>query len=296
MSRPLRIEFAGAVYHVTSRGDRREPIYRDDPDRRLHLGVLAQAMSRFDAQVLAYCLMGNHYHLVLQTRQPNLSRLMRHLNGVYTQAFNRRHGLTGHLFQGRFKAILVDRDPYLLALCRYVERNPVAAGLVRAVANWPWSSYAAHVGAVPAEPWLDVDAMHALVLQREPRGPADRRRAAARYAELVADARAPSPWVEGLRQQVFLGDEDFVARTLAQASPASMRSRDIPREQRRPAPAGLAPFLRRHGNRNQALYAGYKEGGLTMTQLARECGLSVSRVSRVVASMEQVMTEAKGKT
>lgn len=119
MSRPPRLEFPGAVYHVTSRGDRREPIYRDDEDRRQHLAVLAQAMDRFDACILAYCLMGNHYHLVLQTRQPNLSRVMRHLNGVYTQLFNRRHGLVGHLFQGRFKAILVDTDSYLFTLCRY---------------------------------------------------------------------------------------------------------------------------------------------------------------------------------
>ncbi|RVU43822.1 transposase [Rubrivivax rivuli] len=98
MSRPLRIEFPGAAYHVTSRGDRREPIHRDDADRLLHLDVLATAMDRFDAEVLAYCQMGNHYHLVLYTRQGNLSRLMQLLNGVYTQAFNRRHGLVGHLF------------------------------------------------------------------------------------------------------------------------------------------------------------------------------------------------------
>ena len=158
MSRPLRIEFPGAVYHVTSRGDRREPIYREDADRLLQLDMLATALDRFDAQVLAYCQMGNHYHLVLYTRQGNLSRLMRHLNGVYTQAFNRRHGLVGHLFQGRFKAILVDRDAYLLALCRYVERNPVAAGLVKAPDAWRWSSCQAHLGPVPTpglarQPW-----------------------------------------------------------------------------------------------------------------------------------------------
>ena len=110
MARPLRIEFPGAIYHVTSRGDRREPIFVDDEDRRAMLMVWAQGMQRFDAQVLAYCLMGNHYHLVLHTRQANLSMLMRHLNGVYTQAYNRRHGKGGHVFQGRFKAILVDRD------------------------------------------------------------------------------------------------------------------------------------------------------------------------------------------
>ncbi|MEY2872687.1 MAG: hypothetical protein RLZZ373_58 [Pseudomonadota bacterium] len=100
MSRPLRIEFPGADYHVTSRGDRREHIYRDYADRLLQLEVLATAMEWFDAQVLAYCHRGTHYHLMLHTRQGNLSQLMRHLNGVYTQAFNRRHGLVGHLFQG----------------------------------------------------------------------------------------------------------------------------------------------------------------------------------------------------
>lgn len=102
MSRPRRIEFPGAIDHVTSRGDRREPIYRDDIDRNAQLDVIAQAMDRFDAQELAYCQMGNHYHLVLHTRQANLSRLLRHVNGVYTQAYNRRHGLVGHRFQGRF--------------------------------------------------------------------------------------------------------------------------------------------------------------------------------------------------
>jgi putative transposase len=109
MSRPLRIEFPGAGYHVTSRGDRREPIFVDDTNRAALLNVLGQGLQRFEAKVLAYCLTGNHYHFVLQTHQANLSLLMRHLNGVSTQAFNRRHGKVGHLFQGRFKAILADR-------------------------------------------------------------------------------------------------------------------------------------------------------------------------------------------
>jgi putative transposase len=112
MSRPLRIEFPGAMYHVTSRGDRREDIFAGDEDRVSLLAVLGQAMERFDGQVLAYCLMSNHYHFVLHTRRANLSQVMRHVNGVYTQTFNRRHGKVGHLFQGRFKAILVDRDAY----------------------------------------------------------------------------------------------------------------------------------------------------------------------------------------
>ncbi len=101
MARPLRLEFPGAVYHLTSRGDRREPIFRDDGDREALLQTLALGLARFNAAALAYCLMGNHYHLVIQTHRGGLSQLMRHLNGVYTQAFNRRHGLVGHLFQGR---------------------------------------------------------------------------------------------------------------------------------------------------------------------------------------------------
>ncbi len=116
----MRIELAGAVYHVSARSEAGEPVFTDDADRASLLAVLGQAMQRFDAQVLAYCLMPDHYHLVLFTRQANLSRLMRHLNGVYTQGYNRRHGTSGHLFQGRFKAVLVDRDALLLDACRYV--------------------------------------------------------------------------------------------------------------------------------------------------------------------------------
>ena len=175
--RLLGIEFPTAIYHVTSHGDRREPIYRDDEDRVAQLEVIALAMDRFDAQVLAYCQMGNHYHLVVRTRQANLSRLMRHVNGVYTQAFNRRHGVVGHLFQGRFKSILVDRDAYLLALCRYVERNPVAAGMVGTAQEWPWSSYRAHVCVAATPPWLDSDGLHGYLLGRPVVGARDRQRA-----------------------------------------------------------------------------------------------------------------------
>jgi len=290
MSRPLRIEFHGALYHVTSRGDRREPIYRDDEDRRIHLDVLAQAMDRFDAKVCAYCLMGNHYHLVVHTRQPNLSRLMRHLNGVYTQRFNQRHGVVGHLFQGRFKAILVDRDAYLLTLCRYVERNPLAAGLVADPGDWTWSSYRARTGRAEAPDWLDAELVQGLLLQRDANNAADRRRAATLYARLVADESVASPWQDGLRQQVFLGDETFVERMLTLATPATKRAREVPRAQRK-VRATVASYLALHADRNLAMMAAYRDGGLTMTVIAAECGLSVSRVSRVIATLEQA---AKG--
>ena len=222
MARPLRIEFPGAIYHVTSRGDRRDAIFDDDTDRQTFLLVLARAVQRFDAQVLAYCLMGNHYHLVLHTRQANLSLLMRQLNGVYTQAFNRNHDKVGHVFQGRFKAILVDRDNYLLALCRYVDLNPVRARMVAKPADWPWSSYRVHAGSADAPEWLDTAGLHGYLLGRSANNAADHREAAKRYAVLVASAPDLQIWTEGLRQQIYLGDDQFVEhmQTLA-ATPRS---------------------------------------------------------------------------
>ena len=286
MSRPLRIEFPGAVYHVTSRGDRRELIYRDDEDRTTHLEIIDRAMDRFDAQVLAYCQMGNHFHVVVHTRQANLSRLMRHVNGVYTQAFNRRHGLVGHLFQGRFKAILVDRDAYLLALCRYVERNPVAAGMVVAADEWPWSSYRSHVGLAATPSWLDSVGLHAKLLGRPVEGDLDRQHAIQRYAALVADVDVATLWQTGLRKQVFLGDEEFVTRMQALASPQQRSAMEIPKAQRK-SPCTLQDCLLKSVDRGDALRMAYRGGGITMTALAKELALSVSHVSRLIAAAEQ---------
>jgi REP element-mobilizing transposase RayT len=119
MARPIRIEFEGALYHVTARGDRREAIYEDDADRERFLDLLGRVAGDFNWVVHAYCLMDNHYHLLIETPDGNLGKGMRQLNGVYTQYSNRRHRRVGHLFQGRYKAILVDADSYLLELARY---------------------------------------------------------------------------------------------------------------------------------------------------------------------------------
>ena len=292
MARPLRIEFPGAVYHITSRGDRREPIFVDDEDRLEFLGIVAQALSRFDAQMLAYCLMGNHYHFVLHTRQANLSLLMRQINGVYTQSFNRRHNKAGHLFQGRFKAILVDRDAYLLEVCRYVELNPVRAGMKRKPQTWPWSSYRAHVGLEATPDWLDSDGLHGYLLGRAVRSDDDRRRAADRYARLVASAPDVRLWDSALRQQIYLGDADFVERMQALADPRNSTDEDIPKVHRRKV-RSLKQWLNSCDSREEALYRAYTESALSMTAMARELGLSVSRVSRMIAQAER--EEAKDK-
>lgn len=131
MARPLRAEYPGAIYHITSRGNARQPIFEDDEDRKAFQVLLESLVSRYNWLCHAYCLMDNHYHLLVETPDGNLSEGMRQLNGIYTQSFNGRHGRVGHVFQGRFKAILVGRENYLLELCRYVVLNPIRAGIVR---------------------------------------------------------------------------------------------------------------------------------------------------------------------
>lgn len=286
MARPLRLEFEGALYHLTARGDRSEPIFEDDDDRRVFLAVLAQALERFEATVFAYCLMGNHYHLVLQTHRANLSRLMRHVNGIYTQAYNRRHRKVGHLLQGRFKAVLVDEESYFLEVCRYVDLNPVRAGMVKHPREWVWSSYRAHVAAIEAPPWLDSAALHRRLAPRAPR-----REGPARYARFVAEGRGVRLWETALSGQIYLGDDAFVKRVQAQLE--STDSVEIPRAQRMHRPHPLQWYFD-HYERDAAIAHAYLDGGYTQTAVATAASLSVSRVSRLIARLEG--REAKDKT
>lgn len=283
MARPLRLEFEGALYHITARGDRREPIFEDDADRDAFLAVLAQALDRFDATAHAYCLMGNHYHIVLETHRPNLSRLMRHVNGVYTQTYNRRHRKVGHLFQGRFHAVLVDHDAYFLEVCRYVDLNPVRAGSAKHPRAWRWSSYRAHAAQVEGPPWLDSAALYQRLAPRAPR-----REGPARYAEFVAAGRGVRLWETALVGQIYLGGESFVKRMQARA--ARVDTREIPRAQRRLPRRALGWYFAHH-DRDSAIAEAFRAGGHTQTAIANHVGLSVSRISRVLAARE-----AKGKT
>ena len=283
MTRPLRLEFEGALYHVTSRGDRREAIFDDDQDREQWLSVLAEGLDRFQATAYAYCLMGNHYHMVLQTHIPNLSRLMRHVNGVYTQRYNQRHRKVGHLFQGRFKGVLVDEESYFLEVCRYVDLNPVRARMVRHPREWAWGSYRAHTGQVAPPTWLDSRALHRRLAPHTPL-----RDGPARYAEFVAQGKGVKLWDEALRGQIYLGSEAFVKRM--QARITGTPGPEIARVQHRRAGRPLPHYFRQF-ERDEAIFQAYRDGGHTQTAIAQAAGLSVSRVSRLIARLE-----AKGKT
>jgi len=278
MARPLRIEYAGALYHVTSRGNAQSDIYLDEADRRIFLRILGRAVTQRRWLLHAFCLMGNHYHLLLETPQPNLSSGMHQLNGVYSQCFNRRHQRVGHVLQGRFTAIVVDRESYLLELARYVPLNPVRAGIVDHPEKWPWSSYRAAAGLEPAPAWLTT---HAVL---EHFG-CDFDHARLRFQEFVRDGmNAPAPW-SALQGQVFLGSQQFAERMVRGRGLVSLSS-EVPRTDRfagRPALATLfAPDVRAdRERRNSAIRDAHRHHGYSLADIARCLGLHYSTVSRV---------------
>lgn len=276
MARPLRIELAGGLYHVTARGDRREAIYFGDDDREAWLSLLGDVCRRFNWRCHAWCQMTNHYHLVIETPEANLSHGMRQLNGVYTQHINRTYARVGHLFQGRYKAILVDKEPYLLELARYVVLNPVRAGMVNDAGEWPWSSYGAMVGTAPAPDWLETDSLLGQFA-------AKRASAVRRYRDFVrAGVGLPSVW-DDLRGQVFLGSEAFLDRMKAQLPEGDLR--EVPRAQRRPRSPGLDDYAAR-ADRRRAMAQAYLSGNCTMREIAERFGVHYATVSRAVRSEE----------
>lgn len=277
MSRPLRLELAGGLYHVTSRGDGREDIYLSDADRLMWLDVYAQVCKRFNWVCHAWCQMTNHYHLVIETPEANLSHGMRQLNGVYTQPFNRAHGRVGHVFQGRYKAILVERDSYLIELARYVVLNPLRAGMIERLETWPWSSYLTTCGQAPAPPWLETDWILAQFGHQ-------RAHTTRKYVEFVhAGARLPSVWGQ-LQGQIYLGTENFVKKVQAQIEKRPALD-EIPRAQRRALTQALADFEQGYP-RNEAMARAYLSGQHTMLAIAEHFGVHYSTVSRMVKANE----------
>jgi REP element-mobilizing transposase RayT len=214
---------------VTCRGNERRDVFRDDGDRERFLAVLGRTVSLFRWRLHAYVLMGNHYHLVVETPEPTLSRGMRQLNGIYTQAFNRSHRRVGHLFQGRFRAILVEKEAHLLELCRYVVLNPVRAGVVRTARGWPWSSYRATAGLTEAPEWLETG----WTLEQFGR---TRAKSTEAYRRFVAEGRGSryEPWGQVIRQ-VYLGSEGF-RREISARLKGKTLGRGVPKGQTQPFP------------------------------------------------------------
>ena len=243
MARPLRIEYDGALYHVTSRGNERKAIFRDDTDRELFLATVSQVTERFHWLCHAYCLMNNHYHLVIETPDGNLSKGMRQLNGVYTQAFNRRHHRVGHLFQGRFKGILVQKESHFLEVCRYVVLNPLRAKAVKHPREWAWSSYRATGGLTAAPQCLTVEEIFSHFGQR--RGLAQEK-----YRSYVTERVNGTIW-ENLEAQSLLGLEGFADAPRGHVT-SKQNVREIPKGQRLIDRPSLEKLFERRGKKKTA--------------------------------------------
>jgi REP element-mobilizing transposase RayT len=285
MARPLRIEFAGALYHVTARGNERRDIFFSDDDRSRFLDTLGKVCARFDWRCHAFCQMTNHYHLLVETAQANLSRGMRQLNGVYSQQVNHRYRRVGHLFQGRFSGILVQKENYLLELSRYIVLNPVRARMVAASEDWLWSSYRATVGLAPKPAFLTTDWLLSAF---------GKERVAAReaFACFVADGHGrPSPWAQ-LKSQIYLGSEEFVER-MQRRIDAEQPLEEIPARQKRPVPRPLAHYTERYASRDRAMAEAFRSGAYSMGQIAAHFGVGRMTVSRAVKRFEALLKEEK---
>ncbi|MCP4429413.1 MAG: transposase [Gammaproteobacteria bacterium] len=274
MARPLRIEYPGAVYHVTSRGNRQEDIYIDDQDRNAFLKTLSQVCERFNWICHSYCLMSNHYHLMIETPDANLSRGMRQLNGVYTQTLNRNHHRVGHVFQGRYKAILVQKDSYLLELSRYIVLNPVRAGTVRSAKDWRWSSYQSTAGLVATPDGLTVDWILSCFAKRK-------KLAIERYRQFVSEGRhQTSPWSH-LKGQMYQGDDAFVKAMQDKLEP-DLDLSEVPSSQRRSMVQPIHVYMDQASTRNKGIYSAHRSGAYSMKAIADAVGLHYSTVSKII--------------
>jgi len=268
MARPLRIEFPGAVYHVTSRGNERRNIVRDDRDREMFVILLARVVARFGLRLFAWVLQDNHYHLFCRTPEPNLSRAMHMLNQLYAEYFNWRHRRVGHLFQGRFKAFLVDTDAYFREVARYVVLNPVRAGMRKTPGGYKWSSYRATAGIEEAPEWLAVDEL------LDAFDCFDRENARTLYREFVAAGKADDDLMDRVVGQLVLGGEAFVAKVRDLIDEKRQADREYTKEQRfvgRPTIDAVVRAVATHCQvEPRAIHAGH--GGLARMMTA---GLAV---------------------
>jgi REP element-mobilizing transposase RayT len=275
VSRQLRIEYPGALYHVTARGNERKAIFLDGLDRRCFLELLAHVVERYTWRLHAYCLMGNHYHLLLETLRPELVRGMRRLNSVYAQRFNRRRKRSGHLFGERYHAVLIEKEAHLLEVARYVVLNPVRADLCELPQEYPWSSYRATAGFEKAPTFLATEELLSNFAST-------RRQARLRYRSFCLEPVVTSPW-PNLRAQIYLGSESFAERSAARGLLVE-GEQEIPHAHKEPVPPSLPDLFRGHGE--AAILLAYREHGYRLRELAAHLDCHYATVSRRLRRLE----------
>jgi REP element-mobilizing transposase RayT len=285
MARPLRIEYDGAVYHVTSRGNVRRPTFKDDKDFLTFLDILQQVNKRFNWICHAYCLMNNHYHLVIETPDGNLSKGMRQLNGVYTQNFNKRHRSVGHVFQGRYKAILIQKESHLLEICRYVVLNPARAKIVEHPEQWKWSSYRATAGRGKSHPCLQTDWVLGQFSKR-------RKQAERSYREFVKAGIGEKDLWRDVQGQSILGEEGFVDQLINYVK-GYEEVQEIPKEQRFLKRPKLEEILHKElkgekKKRNRKIKEAVEKYGYSQMEVAHYLKMHYSTVSRLIKEQREM--------
>ncbi|MBI4744460.1 MAG: transposase [Actinobacteria bacterium] len=283
MARPLRIEFENAFYHITSRGNAGNNIFLKKEDFKDFLEILESVIDRYSWMCHAYSLMDNHYHLLIETPKANLSLGMRQLNGVYTQSFNRRHKSYGHIFQGRFKAILIDKQAYLLELSRYIVLNPVRAKIVSDPKDYEWSSYSVTAGIVKQPSLLE----KSYILSQFGK---NIKKAKQRYIQFVYDGiNKESPWIL-LRNQFILGDDDFIDEHKSKLK-EKVKDGEIPILQRRSAMPTLNEIFKHKElsdkvKKDQMIYSAFKHG-YKLNEISSFLNIHYSTASRAVKRAER---------
>jgi putative transposase len=293
MARPLRIEYPGAFYHITARGNERNNIFRDELDKERFLGYLETAVIRYKAVIHVYCLMNNHYHLLLSTPSANLSEIVQHINGAYTVYFNKRHHRCGHLFQGRYKAILVDADEYAGELSRYIHLNPVRAGVVVKPENYPWTSYLYYIGRKKSVRWLTTG----WLLSYFGRRPADAQRAYRVFVETKIGIPEDNPLREAFASTI-LGRPDFIDEIKEKYLGGRKRDRDVP------AIAALTKIAlenivegvelefqdKPNHIKKVVIYLGHRFSGLSLKEIGNRFGIMESAVSQASRRFESALS------
>lgn len=280
MSRPLRIKYPGALYHITDRGNRKGDIFLDDRDRNIFLEKLATVITHHNWICHAYCLMCNHYHLLIETNEANLSDGMRDLNKDYSQTFNRLHDTVGHLLQGRFKSFVIEKESYLLEVARYTVLNAVRAGLVYHPADWQWSSYAATAGSIDVPMFLTTDWILGHFST-------NRNQAQKAYTEFILSGIGETSPFENAVHKSILGSPQFVNEIWERCEGVTT-IKEIPREERlvgRPSLVDLFPREQTRKERDEAIVFARRGCGYSVAQIARVLRLSESLISRISRKM-----------
>ncbi len=277
MARPLRIEYPGALYHVTSRGNEKKRIFKNDFDYILFLQTLAEVVKTHNWICYAYCLMPNHFHLLIKTLDANLSSGMRNLNGIYTQRFNNKHRRVGHLFQGRYKAFVIDSSEYFEIVARYVVINPVRAKLVSRPEEWRWSSYNATAGKRKTPEWLYVDELLECFSTKK-------KNAEKMYRRFVKQGVGSQSPFNDLREGVILGSERFVF-DVWESLEDKEKIKEIPRSERivgRPSLKDIFSEVVTREDRDNAIRFARSRCGYLNSEIAKSVHLDQSTVGKIV--------------